>query len=36
MKQLKAAQQKKKTSLQDKNNGKSTVDLFETDAPELK
>lgn len=36
MKQLKVAQQKKKTSLQDKNNGKSTVDLFETDAPELK
>jgi lipoteichoic acid synthase len=36
MKNLKKAQKEKKTSLLDEDGGKSTVDLFKTDAPELK
>ena len=36
LKELKEAQKKKKTSLLTKNNGKSTEDMFSTDAPELK
>lgn len=36
MKALKEAQRKKKTSLIEQNDGKSTEDLYETDAPELK
>lgn len=36
MAQLKQAQKDKKSSLLYKNNGKSTVDLYSTDAPELK
>ncbi|WP_415592533.1 LTA synthase family protein [Liquorilactobacillus ghanensis] len=36
MKELKEEQKKKKTSLLDEDHGKSTDDLFQTDAPELK
>lgn len=36
IKALKAAQRKKKTSLIEQKGGKSTEDLYETDAPELK
>ena len=36
IKQLKEARQKNKTSVIDKNGGKSTQDLYQTDAPELK
>ena len=36
IKQLQEARQKNKTSVIDQNGGKSTQDLYETDAPELK
>ncbi|WP_282708704.1 LTA synthase family protein [Ligilactobacillus sp. Marseille-Q7487] len=36
IKQLKEARQKNRTSVIDKNGGKSTQDLYQTDAPELK